>query len=167
MNTKLLLSCVAAVALASVCSADQVQHTDPVTGESVTTRIPGSLPVEPERTTIESFDPTRAPREDCDMVITSQPVASPRFSSFARMPDTRRPRVACAPEAPVVTAVLFQPEPPRVIPPPPPVEPTYFAPEQPPPVIEELPHTGSTIPLLGLLSLLSLGGAALLRAIRR
>ena len=163
MSIKILLPCAVALAIASTASADQVVVFDEATRVSVTTRIPGSLEVDTPLAVSPSFDPMPALRDPCyTMILTSTVIEPPMFSSFARMPNDRHPVVTCAPVVVERVALL---EPPRVIPPPPP---PYVAPYVPPPVyvpppIEELPHTASLIPLIGLLGLLSLGAAALLR----
>lgn len=163
MNTKILLTCATVLTLAAPAWAEQLTHVDALTGEVVTNRIPGSVTIVPERELLYSFDPMEAPRLECDMVITSRPVKSPVFSSMARMPDTRRPVVACAPEAVPVRAAVYEPAP---FVPPPVIEPARVQPAAAPPPIEELPHTASPLPLIGLLGLLALAGAALLRARR-
>lgn len=166
MRMPILLPIAAALLVATAVSADQVVTHDPVTHENLTVRVPGSLGIIPERETIESFDPTRAPRDPCNtMIITSTTEKSPSFSSFARMPDRRRPVVECGPTVvPVQTARLVEPpvllaqvEPMPVVQPY--VEPARYV----PPAPLELPHTGSSLPLIGLLGLLALGGATLLR----
>ena len=174
MNIRILLSCTAALAVASIASADSVGTYNAATGIAETTRIPGSLEIEPPRIVSPSFEPMKAPRGPCrTMILTSEPIAAPVLASFARMPDDRHPTVACASRVvPVQAAVI---EAPRVVavaepirqPYVEPVREAYVEPVRVAVVMpEELPHTGSSLPLIGLLGLMSLGGAALVRIIR-
>ena len=161
MNIKILLACTALLALASVALADQSVTHDAATNTYVTTRTPGSVPVVPPRELFPSFEPMPAPRSPCDpMIITATPVPAAQFSSFARMPDTRRPTVVCGPVAVVRQAPAYVPPPPPKPPAPAPAPAPYVEPLVLPP---ELPHTASLLPLIGLLGLLLIGGAGIVR----
>jgi hypothetical protein len=164
VNTRILLTCAVAVAIASTAFADQIQRYDPPPDASITTRIPGSLDPAEKHDVGFSFEPMRAPRDPCHtMVLTSMVDRPAENTSFARLPNDRHPVVACAPAAMVQTAAL---EPPPVYrtPEPEPVVAPYVEPARVvTPTPEELPHTASLLPLVGLIGLLSLGASALLR----
>jgi LPXTG-motif cell wall-anchored protein len=175
LNIRVLLSCTAALAVASIASADSVGTYNPATGIAETTRIPGSLElIEQPRYVSPSFTPMPAPRGPCHtMVLTSEPIAAPVLSSFARMPDDRHPTVACEARVEPVRAAFI--EPPRVVAVAEPIRQPYTEPVREPYVAParvevvtpaELPHTGSFLPLIGLLGLMSLGGAALVHVVR-
>lgn len=169
MTTRFLLSCTAVLAVASIASADSVGTYNPASGVAETTRIPGSLEIEPPRCVSPSFEPMKAPRGPCHtMILTSTPVAAPVLNSFARMPDERHPTVACAAHVEPVQVAYVEPV--RVVAVAEPIRQPYTAPVREvhvePVMPVELPHTGSSLPLIGLLGLLSLGGAAFVRVVR-
>jgi len=126
----------------------------------------GTVAIVPPEPLMYSFEPMPPDRLPCDKVITTTVDKTPPIYSFARMPDDRAPVVACAaPAAIIQTAALVPapaPEPIRVYEPAP-----APAPVVEPAPVQELPATATQLPLIGLAGLVSLGGAALARLLRR
>jgi hypothetical protein len=126
----------------------------------------GTVAIVPPKPLMYSFEPMPPDRLPCDKITTTSVEKTPVIYSFARMPDDRAPVVACASPAAVIQSAALVPAPA------PPMQPMAPAPivrtvEPAPAPLPELPATATQLPLIGIAGLVSLGGAALARILRR
>ena len=126
----------------------------------------GTVAIVPPKPLMFSFEPMPPDRLPCDKITTTSVEKTPVIYSFARMPDDRAPVVACAAPAAVIQTAALAPAP---VPPMQPLEPAPVARvvEPAPAPVQELPATATQLPLIGIAGLMSLGGAALARLLRR
>ena len=159
------LTGVAMLATASMALAGT--HHYPIVDTNQKTQEFGTVEAIDEAPPMVSFAPMPPDRERCDpKQISSTTSEPPRYSSFERLPKERLPVVARVAKAETVQTaqVITEPAPIPSFEPLPEPEPAPVVIE---PIPEQLPATGSLIPLVGLIGLISVAGATVLRVARR